>query len=294
LAAIRARKRYDLNVLISAAPDTNINAASGAREVTLFGLPFRTEDTEQESGIGLIFAASGEIRIPVTTSVRLRGTAATRRNEYSGSRFDDQLLSVGIGPQLVSGDWDYRLSGLVAKRWYGHDSYNFGLGPRFEIRYYGYRAIILESAAELLSVDYDEFDHRDGEFYSLNSGIIWFPGPTGSLQFFLGYSRELAKEDEFSDDGYRVGIGFSKQLRFGLSAYGQSELFLFRYDGRDEAFGSTRRDWITRTQLGLYNRNWSVYGFSPVLNYIYTRDESNQEIFSYARHQVQLGVTRNF
>ena len=294
VATIRARKRYDLTVSVAASPDTNINAASGAREVTLFGLPFRTEDTEEESGVGLIFAAAGEVRAPVTPAIRLRGTAATRRNEYSGSRFDDQLLSVGMGPQLLSGDWDLRMHGVVAKRWYGHDAYNIGFGPRVEARYFGYQSIILESAAEFLDVDYDEFDERDGQYYAVNAGVTYLPDPTSSIQLYLGLSRELAEEDALSNRGYRVALGFAKQLRYGISVYAQPELFLFRYDGRDEALGSTRRDWVSRAQLGAYNRTWSVLGFSPVLIYTYTRDWSNQEIYSYSRHQVQLGVTQNF
>jgi hypothetical protein len=294
LAAIRARKRYDLNLLISAAPDTNINAASGAREVTLFGLPFRTKDTEEKSGVGLVVAASGEARYPVSDRLRVRASAAARRNEYSGGDFDDLLLRTGVGPQLVSGDWDIRFEGVVARRWYGNTGYNAAWGPRLHARYHGVRAMIIESIGEYLDVDYDEFDYRDGDFYSVNSGVVYFPNPISSLQLYLGYSRELTRESEFSNRGYRLALGFARQLGWGLSVYAQPELFRFLYDSRDEAFGSTRRDWVTRAQLGIYKRTWSILGFSPTLNYIYTRSSSKQEISSYTRHQFLIGVTKNY
>ena len=53
LDRIRRRKSWSISGSLALAPDNNINAATSARQVALFGLPAQlSEDARQTSGVG--------------------------------------------------------------------------------------------------------------------------------------------------------------------------------------------------------------------------------------------------
>jgi len=69
LHAIRARRRYEIDATASIAPDTNINAATGQSELTLFGLPFTlSEEAKRKSGVGAVTSglANTDSRLPIS------------------------------------------------------------------------------------------------------------------------------------------------------------------------------------------------------------------------------------
>lgn len=59
-------------------------------------------------------------------------------------------------------------------------------------------------------------------------------------------------------------------------------------------FGKERDDREYRVRISGYKRDWTLFGFSPAVSYVYTRYVSNIELFDYDRHQLQLGMTRQF
>jgi outer membrane protein len=294
LAAIRSRKRYDVNLQFAIAPDTNINAASGVREVTLFGLPFRTEDTEEESGVGITATIGGEYRHRINELWRVRSQAVLFRRDYKGDQFDDMTIRAGVGPQLLLPEWDISLLGVVTRRWYGNDKYNYGEGLRLETDYTGFERWRFDTYLEYLNLHYDEFPFRDSSIAALTLVPSYYISTTSSLSPILGASLEDAASDVFSNTGYRVGLGVFQELPYGISFYIQPEYFDFHYEEEDEAFQSTRHDKTKRMLLSIYRRTWIFFGVSPVFTYIYTDNRSNQELYSYKRHQFQIGFTSRF
>jgi hypothetical protein len=294
LAAIRSRKRYDLNVQFAIAPDTNINAASGVREVTLFGLPFRTEDTEEESGVGITAGLGGEYRYWINERWRVRNQAALFRRDYKGDQFDDMTVRAGVGPQLLTSEWDISLLGVATRRWYGNEKYNYGNGLRLETDYTGFERWRIDTALDYLDMTYDDFDFRDSSIAAVTVIPTYYNSITSSVSPILGLSSEDAESSVFSNVGYRIALGVFQEFPYGISLYVQPEYFYFQYEEEDEAFGSTRHDKTRRLTLSVYRRNWILFGVSPVLAYIYTSNNSNQELYSYERHQFQIGFTSRF
>ena len=73
LEAIRQRKRYTGTLEFGVAPDTNLNAAPAANQVTLFGLPFTlTQASRPHSGVGLALFSGGEYFAPIAADWRWR------------------------------------------------------------------------------------------------------------------------------------------------------------------------------------------------------------------------------
>ena len=100
LHAIRARRRYEVDATASIAPDTNINAATGQSEITLFGLPFTlNEEAKKKSGVGAVASVFGEYRFPLTDQLRLRSNVNLWRADYPGGKFDDMIWRAEVGPQ---------------------------------------------------------------------------------------------------------------------------------------------------------------------------------------------------
>ena len=61
LGAIREAKSLSYTASFAVAPDTNLNAGSSAREVSLFGLPFDlSEDARRRSGVGVAIEAGAQ------------------------------------------------------------------------------------------------------------------------------------------------------------------------------------------------------------------------------------------
>ena len=76
LDAIRARRRWDAHFGLALAPDSNVNNASTADIVWLYGLPFRvTDESKPSSGVGLIVWGGAEYQHPLSNRWRLRAGA---------------------------------------------------------------------------------------------------------------------------------------------------------------------------------------------------------------------------
>ena len=125
LAAIRARKRLSGSFAITVAPDTNINSATAAEKVRIFGFPFTlNEDARPSTGIGLRLRGAGEYQHPLAfrglgaDAARLRIGAAVLRTDYGGRRFDETTVSLHAGPRLLYGRGEVSLLATMNRRWY--------------------------------------------------------------------------------------------------------------------------------------------------------------------------------
>lgn len=295
LHAIRQRRRYDINVAASVAPDTNINAATSLNQVTLFGLPFTlAPQAQQKSGIGAVVSLSGEYRYPIGPELRIRSTAALYRADYPGGKFDDMIARVQLGPQLVLQDWDLSVLGVFTERWFGNDPLNTGAGGRIEGAYHGFERWRLESDLEVLRLAYHTQTFQDGDYVATNFYPSYYLSPTAYLRPILGWYWQSAVDPAFAATGYRVGLAYHQELFYGITGEIQPELFLSDYDGTSALFGTTRRDRTIRATFSIYKRDWIIFGFDPVFTYIFTDNVSNQSLFAYRRNQFVIGFTKEF
>ncbi len=295
LHAIRERRRYAISVAASVAPDSNINAGTGASEITLFGLPFTPgEEVKQKSGVGAMLSLSGEYRYPLSDTLRWRSNADLVRTEYPGGRFDDMILRTEIGPQILLPDWDVSALGVYTQRWYGNDPFDEGAGPRIEATYHGFERVRIAGDVEALRLGYHTETFQNGDFVSANIYPDFALPPTPFIRPIAGFYRQFAVSPAFADTGYRLGLAYHRELPLGITVELQGELFLSYYDGPNALFGTTRRDQTVRVQSSLYRRDWIVFGFDPVFSLIFTRNASNQALFAYHREQAALGFTKEF
>ena len=102
LDAIRARRRWDAHFGFALAPDSNVNAASSADVVWLYGLPFTvTDESKPSSGVGLIVWGGAEYEHPLSQRLKLRAGADVWRQEHRETQYNRMLISLHAGPRWI-------------------------------------------------------------------------------------------------------------------------------------------------------------------------------------------------
>lgn len=295
MASIRDSKTLSYNVGISLAPDSNLNAGSSAREVSLFGLPFDlSEDARQRSGVGLALEAGGEWAPRIGEGKRLRLGLNSQRREYSGSDFDDMIVAGFAGPRLALGRLDLSLLGTAYKRWYGSKPYNHALGARAEATYHLSPRLGVSAAAAAQWIDHRQARERDGRLLSLNGGGFYALTPSSAVTAKAGVSRHDARIDPYSNWSGFIAAGYFRDLPMGFSAYAEPSLSIARYDEALVAFGRKRSDTIRSVQLTLLNRHLVLTRFTPRISYTYTRQDSSIALYDFTRSRFEIGLTTTF
>jgi len=299
LNQIAARKRFSYSLSAGATADTNINAASATNQLTLFGLPFTITNNQPTFGVGLVLDGSGEFRLPITDTAdpyRLRIGGIFYRAEYIGghSQFDDMIVRVYAGPQYLFPRGDASLLAVASERWFGNDPYNWGYGPRIEFNYFLTDHLYLQAGVEYTPDWYHTQTFQNGHLLTGLVTTTYVLSPASSLSLITGVSKEHAASADFSNIAYRIGLGYQRDLPFGLGLYLQPDVILADYTAPSPSFGTTRRDRYTRLQLTLSKRDIRWWGFSPFFTYNFTNDDSNQPEFSFTRHQFIIGLAKSF
>ena len=89
--------------LAGLAPDTNINAATSARQVALFGLPARlSDDARQTSGVGVSANVQGGYEWRLAEALRFRTVAGLRTRTYETTSSTSSLSACERGPGFCS------------------------------------------------------------------------------------------------------------------------------------------------------------------------------------------------
>ncbi len=295
LGAIRKRKKLVFFFNVGIAPDTNVNAAPAKSDVTLFGLPFQlSEQAKQKSGVGIVVSGNGDYLAPIREDLRFRTGGSFYRTEYAGSRFDDMQVRAHIGPQFLWERSDLSVLGVFAKRWYGNDPYNEGVGARVEGSHMLTDRLRLEGYVEGLSLSYHTQNFLSG--YTVDGNVYATYGLSSSsfVRLITGAGKERTVATPFSNHQLRLGAGYLQNLPWGITTYVQPLAQWSQYEQALAAFGTRREDTTVQVQFSAYKRNFQLFGFSPVFSYIFTRNDSNIDLYSFTRHQFRIGLTREF
>ena len=295
LYAIRQAKSLSYSVDVSLAPDTNLNAGSSSREVTLYGLPFDlSDDAQRHSGVGLDVAATGEWAPRLNSVTRLRLGASAQRRDYSGSRFDDMTLAVYAGPRFVMPRWDLSVLGTANKRWYGAKPYNVGIGGRLSATYYATPQLGLTTELAGQAVHYDQAKYMTGTLLSLGETVVYAFTPSSGITAKSGVSRQSARADAYSNWSGYLAAGYFRDLPAGFSAYAETSVSVGSYDSPLAAFGQRRVDIASSTMVNVLNRHIVLSRFTPRLTYTFTHQHSTIPLYSFNRNRIEMGLTTVF
>jgi outer membrane protein len=295
LAQIQRRKRWSVNFSFALAPDTNMNGATQARGVTLYGLPFQLDDNaRKQSGVGINTSLGGVYEFDVAEDTKFKVGAQSYVTEYESSDFDDYILTAYAGPRFLVGRSEVSVLASGLRRWYGGEGYKTSYGARIEVDTPLSPRAILSASADVQKVEYDEAKDYDGWQGSLNGVLTYGITQNSFMRFIGGVRNEWTQVDALDNTEWTAGVGFFQEFPYGFGLYAQPKVSFTRYDAQLAAFGETRNDRTIEFRASVSNRKVEVLGFTPVLTFVHSRRDSNIDLYDYKRNRVEIGVTRTF
>ena len=299
LLQIRARRRWSLNGGFAIAPDSNIGSGSDERTIYIYGLPFqRDADELTSSGVGLVLWGGGEYHYPLDDRTRLRAGGNLLRREHGGSQFDEASVGVHLGPRiLLDGRTEASVLATASQRWAGTVKDFHGLGGRVEASRRLSRSV---SASGRLSWEDRHYRTRtslDGDALDLSLGAGWVVAPTVRLDLSAGYGRERPERERERHERYRVGLGVSVALPRGFTVSGGGE---YRWTNYEPGWfphvedNGAREDRTWSARASVYNRGFTLMGFSPEVGVVHEVRDTNAQLYDYERTSGELRFVRQF
>ena len=299
IAAIQYNQTLRWNFSLSIAPDDNINSAPDITRIGPDGV-LRLDGFEKSSGLGLLINTGVEWTPRMNESTRLRVGTNLYHTEYSGSEFDDSILSYHIGPRFDRRNMSVSTLLTGYKRWYQHEEHSDAIGGRVEFFYRISSRLRTSIITDYQEVSYKRFASNDGHRKGIRGTLDYALSESSGIQLTGGFFRESTQRSFNSSDSYRVGFGYYRELGHGVNIFIQPEYTFTRYDDVNPIHtffllgNEKRKDETYRFNVSLSHRQWQYKGFTPTVLLIHSQRKSNYELYDFSRNQVQLGVRRIF
>ena len=303
LDEIRGRGRWSFNAGFAIAPDTNIGAGSEERTIYIpvFGqpLPFQRDAEElTSSGVGLVLWGGGEYQYPLSDETRLRAGANVWRRDHSGSQFDDTSVAAHLGPRLLIDPQSEASVLLTAgQRWAGTVKDHHSLGGRLEVGHRVSRSVTVNGRVSLEDRHYRTRTGLDGVAGDISLGGSWVVLPTVRLDFSAGYGRDRPERQRDRNERYRVGAGVSVALPDGFTVSGGGD---YRWTNFEPGWfpnvpdNGAREDETWSVRASVFNRGFTLMGFSPELGVVHEVRDTNAQLYDYERTSGELRFVRQF
>lgn len=300
-SAIRSKRKFRFGFDFGFAPDSNINSATAAESVDInFGpdrLPISLDDNARaRSGMGATASFYAGMRLPAGGAFSIVSDFDADTVTYRDSDFSDYALQLAAGPELALSDrTDLRLQAVGSYRWYGGE---------VAARQYGAKLAFQHELGRTRRVAL-QIDGRRSES-EINRGFTgWQIGANASYEQVIGRSaivsasilarRDLMDADFYSSKtlGFNAGIG--GELPHGINAGLSGGVSWSRHDAPQLVFSDTEReDWRYQARAYAGLRQFRVAGFSPSVEYRFTKVASNYALYESDRHRFHFKLARYF
>jgi outer membrane protein len=296
---VDARKPYKFSGYVSFAPSTNLN--NGSRHTTvyspIFGADLPIDDANRAtSGLGVAggFNAAYTKRLGNNFSFIAAGGVDARL--YDDEDFNSYGLSQSLELRYMF-ERGYLGLGAIASESLENKSfgvYSVSYGPRVSL---SLQISPQDSFSTSTTYEWrDTLDKlaRDSTALSVNSA--WTHGFNSSLTA-TAFGRYDQVDNGLAATSYATttgGLSVYKELTYGITAkltgqYAQSD-----FEGYNAVAGVTRQDHKLSGSIELTKRDFNIFGFAPSLEYSYSTNESNINLFDYDIHAVDARLTKDF
>lgn len=300
-SVLRDKRIWRFNFNLGLAPDSNINSATSAETVNInfgpFELPLTLDpNARKKSGIGQTGGFSAGLRLKASDKVAVLIDSDARFVNYEGKFADDVQIQFAAGPELkINNTSSVSVQGLAEQRWYGGRVANRDFGGRL-----GYQLVL--DAGQRIGVEIDG-RNTQSHFSSAYSG--WLVGGNVTYERIVGGTfiasasafgrKDMLESEAYSNHSYGVSVGIGGELPFGINGGIMGSVSRAKFDAPQYIYSNDPRDdlrFFGRATLGM--RSLSLMGFSPSVEYNFTRVDSNYEIYDSTRHRVNFKLARYF
>lgn len=298
----RQNKRWNLWFNFGAAPDNNVNQASGGEEYIQneWGEFYRFLP-KPEKAIGYNFLLGGNYEFKLSENWRWKNEGNIYTNIYNKHKFDDLYLSGATGPRYIWEKGDVWLAGIIGRRWYDWDRYNWSYGGKIDTHYDWSRKISSGLSLRFMNNIYDEYgEYMNGQTYSVMPHVSYSFDASKYIILFGGVDRDTAKSDMYANWRYNIGTGFGAEIPWGFGVYFEPSFSWTNYDGprwavKDYHFAQIKEhDFMQRYAVSLSNNKIDIWGFVPTVTVSYTRRDSNIHEREYEKWTTEFTMRQRF
>ena len=293
--AIRARRAWRFNFDIGFAPDSNINSATDKQTVDIYGLPFQLDPSARaRSGTGIFAGGDASVRLNRSGKVPIYFGGYGRWTRYSDHRFDDAYAGAEAGPEIRLAGGRLRTTATGLMRWYGQRRLVASVGAHLD-----YEKLVGDkwTVGGTLLVRHNDYARRrevDGWDAEIRASAN---RPLGLTT--LGFAYATVERSWANDAGQAfwregLGMGFLKEIGWGLRPQLTIDVARQVNDGKLAPFGKQRRDWLVQGTASIYKRDWNVGGFAPSLSLTVTRNHSTLSLYGEKRVRGEVRLTKAF
>ncbi|MDP1913790.1 surface lipoprotein assembly modifier [Brevundimonas sp.] len=296
LDALAERRMLSVSVSASVAPDSNLNNATSATNVEIYGLPFvLSDEARRRSGVAASVSANVQRRWPLTERYAVVTGAALTVVEASGAAFDQSQWALDAGIEMETAR-DALASLSVTHRDidFAHADFERWTGVRAEAQAYSNAQTRWDGSLHYDAIDNQLSDAQSGGAYGGAVSRTHFLGPSSLWRVSAAADvRDLnGPEADFKEQQVAAGRLFALPVSTLLFA----QVFARKrtFDRPSTFFGVRRDDREIGISLRLSKRDWAFRNVFPFIQLSASRSSSNVVLGRYSRERMEFGVTRDF
>ena len=294
---IRSKRNWTFNVTVGLSPDSNINSATDAQSVPIFGMPFTlSPDARRKSGVGQTVGANGSVRLRLKDGLAMVVDANGQFTNQRGSDADDLSGLIAAGPELtMKNGGRIAIQAVGYTRIYGGKVAQQGPGVRMTYQQNldnGQRVSGIVDVRKVISHFSPAFEGTSYGAYATYERVVRRSMVASATVYGR---RDDLRSGAYSNTelGFNLGIGgeLPKGINAGLSAGISRALF----DDPIVAFDpDSRKDWRFSGRANVGLRSIRVLGFSPSATYTFTKTRTNVPLYRNERHRLEFSLARYF
>lgn len=298
---IRSKRAWRLDLDFAIAPDSNINNATSADQITLqWGggqIPVTLDDqAKARSGTGQTATVSGGLRLPIAERLSVLFDLDSSGSNYAGTAYDDVQVQGAAGAEYrLSPDASVSAQLVGAQRWYGGRLITRQAGIKA-----GFQARLDQSSQIGIQLDVRKTDALFDGAYDGWQTALYATYERAVSRSLVASGGIFARRDALVGKAYaskELGViaGFGGELphgiTFGVSGTASRAIF----DAPMLIFSADpRKDWRFSARATLGTRSIRVWGFSPQISASYGRTNSTLPYFANDRLRFRFAVARYF
>ncbi|MEP2987672.1 MAG: surface lipoprotein assembly modifier [Parasphingorhabdus sp.] len=283
------------------APDTNINGATNAETIDFNFGPIKqrltlSDEARETSGIGQTAGFSGGVRLKANEKLAFLFDADSRMINYKGTASDDIVSQLAFGPEFKLGSYtSVSVQAVGQQRWFGGSLATREYGGRL-----GLQKVLSQGQRMGMELDARKIDSKLSDSYS-----GWRLGANATYEHLIGKSliasasvfarRDLLESKSFSSLNYGLNLGIGGELPLGFNAGVSGSISRSVFDEAIIFYSAEKRsDWRSYARAYVGNRKVRFLGFSPSIDYNYSRVDSNYDLYQMNRHRVNFKLAKFF
>lgn len=294
---IKRRKKWTAAASFGLAPSTNINYATTAQTVNIYGTPYQlTQDSQKTSGVGAVGSISASYQAPMTDNTRMVVGGSANGTDYFQHDYDDNSVNAFLGPRFLIGQAsEATVEATATQRWYGGQNYYSGGGARVEAKTTISPRLQIEGAVAVQQLDYSaDYSSYSGPVTNISTAATYGLDAQSFVRLDAAIIHEQTDVAAYRDTQYFIGPNYYRELPQGfIGNLGVTADFAY-FDAPLEAFGVTRHDTTINCQVGISNRKLNFFGFMPSVTYVHTNRYSDINLYSFSSDRAILGASQNF